>query len=169
MATMIVYISIASLRYFFDVGADAFKRLKSKSLDFAGALIRSGRNQSGFTDEYAQQQHTQAAIKDHGFLRTIFETLPGVDADRALDRVPKLNLFRLAMHEAFHSAITRSPRSPEPSDASKSLRQGGEASAPCVSPIQELFDKGLLAPVDADWQLEEQASWQVINPSPLAI
>jgi hypothetical protein len=165
ISTMFVYMSIVILRYFIDFGTDAFKRLKSKSLDLVSALIRSGRRQPGFTDDYAQQQQTQAAIKDHGFLRAIFETLPGVDADRALDRVPKLNLFRLSMHEAFHSAITRAPRSPESSDSSRLHRQSGETPAPCVSPIQELFDKGLLAPVDADWQLEEQASWQAIHPS----
>jgi hypothetical protein len=162
VATLIVYTSFSSLRFCMDWGTEACKRIKSKSLDFVSAMIRASRRQPGFiSEDYIQQQQTQAAIKDHSFLRTIFETLPGVDAERALDRVPKLSSFRLSMHEALHSAITH--RSPIKSDGfeSEEPRQAPEPPAPCLSPMQELFEKGLLAPVDADWQLEEQASWQV--------
>ena len=159
---MIVYISISSLRFFMDFGTETCKRIKSKSLDIVGALIRASRRQPGFiSEEYVQQLQTQAAIKDHSFLRTIFETLPGVDAERAIDRVPKLSSFRLAMHEALQSAIPhRSPRNSDGFDPER-RKQTPESPAPCLSPMQELFEKGLLAPIDADWQLEEQASWQV--------
>ena len=164
MVTIIVYMSLAGLRYIIDCSSDVSKRVKLMSIEFLNNLVGSGRRHH-ISDDYIHQQQTQAAIKDHGFLRTIFEALPGVDAERAIERVPKLNSFRLTMHETFNSAIinrspTRNPdalRSPSPGKASDSR-------SPCLSPMQLLFDKGLLAPVDADWQMEEQASWQVTMP-----
>jgi hypothetical protein len=47
-------------------------------------------------EDRSRYLRTQAAITDDSFLRTIFDTLPGVDANMAAERVHRLPLFRLA-------------------------------------------------------------------------
>jgi hypothetical protein len=88
-------------RHLVSVGGLSVRRVRDKTLGCLAILVHkierwvTGKSGAGGADELRRRRGHEAAIKDRSFMRNLFEALPGVDTERALQRVDQLQQWAL--------------------------------------------------------------------------
>jgi hypothetical protein len=93
------------------MGGISVRRVRDKTLGLLGILVHkieqwvTGKTAAGVADELRRRRGHEAAIKDRSFMRNLFEALPGVDTERALQRIDHLQQWALAAGDLSRAAL----------------------------------------------------------------
>ncbi len=170
------------------LGGVSVRRVRDKTLGLLGILVHkieqwvTGKTAAGVADEIRRRRGHEAAIKDRSFMRNLFEALPGVDTERALQRIDHLQQWALVGQETqvrdfsdvdIHVGRVASggilgvgvgavqiPRASKRAERGQHMEEQTS-----TSPLSELSASGLLQRINLE-DIEQQASWQAGRPYP---